>query len=126
MSESAISLRGVSKSFRKSQLRREHTTLKTEVLRWLRREKGGHTPSEWVDVLKGIDLEIPRGKTVGLVGRNGSGKSTLLKLITGIYSPTAGTVAVRGRVSALLDLGAGFHPDFTAGRTSSSTASSWG
>src|SRR5205085_12469342 len=60
-----------------------------------------------------IDLSVPKGQTLGIIGRNGSGKSTLLKLITGIYAPTRGTVKVNGRVSALLDLGAGFHPDFS-------------
>jgi lipopolysaccharide transport system ATP-binding protein len=113
MSESAISLVGVSKSFRKQAVRREYTTLKSEFVRWLKRENVPDNPSTVLPVLKDVDLEIPRGRTVGLVGRNGSGKSTLLKLMTGIYSPTRGKVSVRGRVSALLDLGAGFHPDFT-------------
>ena len=113
MSESAISLKGVSKNFRKQAVRREYTTLKSEFVRWLKREKLPDNPATVLPVLKGVDLEIPKGKTIGLVGRNGSGKSTLLKLMTGIYSPTTGTVDVRGRVSALLDLGAGFHPDFT-------------
>jgi ABC-2 type transport system ATP-binding protein len=63
--------------------------------------------------LKNVNLTIPRGATVGLIGRNGSGKSTLLKLISRILYPTHGRVKVNGRVSTLLELGAGFHPDFT-------------
>lgn len=63
--------------------------------------------------LKDISLQIPRGSTVGLIGKNGSGKSTLLKLLTKIIYPTQGNITTKGRVSSLLELGAGFHPDFT-------------
>lgn len=63
--------------------------------------------------LRGIDLDVRRGETVGIVGRNGSGKSTLLQLVCGTLAPTTGHVDVHGRVAALLELGAGFNPEFS-------------
>jgi ABC-type polysaccharide/polyol phosphate transport system ATPase subunit len=63
--------------------------------------------------LNGISLQIPQGKSLGIIGQNGSGKSTLLKIICGVLQPTAGDVHVRGRIGSLLELGAGFNPEFT-------------
>ncbi|MBS0558325.1 MAG: ABC transporter ATP-binding protein [Proteobacteria bacterium] len=66
-----------------------------------------------VPVLRDVDLRVERGQSLGLIGENGAGKSTLLKLLTGVLTPSFGNVAVNGRVGALLELGAGFHPDYS-------------
>jgi len=113
VSQNAFVLKGVVKRFKKRVIRREYTTLKTELVRILTGKRKALEPWNYIEALKGVDLVVPKGSTIGIVGRNGSGKSTLLKLMTGIYTPTEGTIEVAGRISALLDLGAGFHPDFT-------------
>lgn len=82
-------------------------SLKTALLWWKRRN------IEKLEVLRGLDLTIRHGECVALVGRNGAGKSTLLSLISRIYKPTSGSIAVDGRIAPLLELGAGFHPDLT-------------
>lgn len=110
----AIVIKDLVKSFKKTSRRKEITTLKSELVKALTfRRKKAEEPAGLIQALQGVDLRIPKGKTVGIVGRNGSGKSTLLKLVTGIYTPTSGSIEVHGRISALLELGAGFHPDFT-------------
>jgi lipopolysaccharide transport system ATP-binding protein len=114
--ECAVRLDHVTKRFRRYRPHAPHTTLKTALVEWIR-GRGGRTGlgagPERFDVIHDASLAIERGETVGLIGRNGAGKTTLLKLIAGIYRPDEGRIAVTGRVAALLELGAGFHPDFT-------------
>jgi ABC-type polysaccharide/polyol phosphate transport system ATPase subunit len=107
----AIRLAGVRKRFRRYASRGGYTTLKSSLVgRWLGRRGLEPAPLEVID---GVDLEVAAGTTFGIVGRNGSGKSTLLKLIAGILRPDEGRVEVRGKVSPLIELGAGFHPEFS-------------
>ena len=82
-----------------------------EVLVNLVQRKNGHREDFWA--LREISFAVEAGETFGIIGPNGSGKSTILKLMTGISEPTMGRVAVNGRVAALIELGAGFHPDLT-------------
>ncbi|HVE75759.1 MAG TPA: ABC transporter ATP-binding protein [Actinomycetota bacterium] len=103
---SAVEVNQVSKQFKRYK-ERPHT-LKERVIRF-RRDRG--YDEFWA--LENVSFEIPQGTTFGLIGANGSGKSTLLKIIAGILNPTSGAVAVNGRLGALLELGAGFHPDLT-------------
>ena len=70
-------------------------------------------PDETLQALDGVSFDVPAGRTFGIIGRNGSGKSTMLKLIAGIGKPTSGAVRVHGRVSALIEVGAGFHPEIS-------------
>lgn len=104
-SDSSIDFIGVSKRFQIQ----EGRTLR-EFIPALAKGRGWTPPFY---ALRDVNLSIARGETVGLVGRNGSGKSTALKLMCGVMVPTEGEVRIRGRVSPLIELGAGFHPDFT-------------
>jgi ABC-type polysaccharide/polyol phosphate transport system ATPase subunit len=100
-----ISVEAVSRRFRIHA--REARTLKDLfVLR-------GRTEATEVWALRDVSVDVARGEAVGLVGRNGSGKTTLLRVVAGIIKPTSGRVSAQGRTGSLLELGAGFHPDFT-------------
>jgi ABC-type polysaccharide/polyol phosphate transport system ATPase subunit len=107
----AIEVRGVTKTYRRYGRRKQFGTLKSALLsgRGLRDLR----PDETLMALKNVSFDVAAGRTFGIVGRNGSGKSTMLKLIAGIGKPTIGTVVVNGRVSALIELGAGFHPEIS-------------
>jgi ABC-type polysaccharide/polyol phosphate transport system ATPase subunit len=100
----AVEVEGVSRRFR---VREEPTLTLRDLL--VRRRR----PLREVWALRDVSLRIEPGEAVGLIGRNGSGKTTLLRLVAGIFAPTSGTVAAGGSVGSLLELGAGFHPDFT-------------
>ena len=73
----------------------------------------GRGQTDAISVLHDVNLRVRRGESLGLIGENGAGKSTLLKLLTGVLTPTTGSVAVAGRIGALLELGAGFHPEYS-------------
>jgi ABC-type polysaccharide/polyol phosphate transport system ATPase subunit len=107
----AIEVRDVRKVYRRYGRRKQFGTLKSALLsRGRERDANDATTFE---ALRGVSFDVSTGKTFGIVGRNGSGKSTMLKLIAGIGKPTSGDVRVHGRISALIELGAGFHPEIS-------------
>ncbi len=104
--ESLVRLHKVSKAF-------PRVFRSADRLRALLHLLTGRQPEHQSVVLEDINLEVLRGESLGLIGVNGAGKSTLLKVITGVLTASAGTVEVRGRIAPLLELGAGFHPEYT-------------
>ena len=105
MTEYAIEAVDISKRFSRFTDRRD--TIKERLIRG----KAKRSQDFWA--LKHVNLQVPKGSVYGLIGHNGSGKSTMLKVISGIYRPTSGTVTTRGRLAALIELGAGFHPEMS-------------
>jgi ABC-type polysaccharide/polyol phosphate transport system ATPase subunit len=107
----AIEVSHVTKVYRRYSRRRQFATLKSALL-------SGSLISdlkadETFQALNDVSFSVPAGRTYGIIGPNGSGKSTMLKLVAGITRPTSGTVTVNGRISALIELGAGFHPEIS-------------
>jgi ABC-type polysaccharide/polyol phosphate transport system ATPase subunit len=107
----AIEVTDVTKVYRRYSQRRRFSTLKSALLS--RTVLADLRPDETFSALDAVSFTVPAGATYGVIGRNGSGKSTALKVVAGITKPTAGTVRVEGRVSALIELGAGFHPEIS-------------
>lgn len=103
--DNAIEVRDLTKKFK--HYKDKSYTLKERVINWSRNAY----ENRWV--LRGVSFSVKRGEAIGLVGQNGCGKSTTLKLLTRIIYPTSGSIEMRGRVSSLIELGAGFHPDLT-------------
>jgi ABC-2 type transport system ATP-binding protein len=101
----AVEVRNVSKTFRL--LKERNSSLKATIMR------GRRVVAEDFSALEDVSFTVHEGETFGLIGENGSGKSTMLKCLTNILRPDKGTVSVHGKVSALLELGAGFHPELT-------------
>lgn len=104
--EIVISCKNVNKKFKL--FYDKANTLKEKLLFFKKRNT-----NDELEVLKDVSLDIKKGETVGLIGTNGSGKSTLLKMIAKILYPNSGTIEVRGKLASLIELGAGFHPDFS-------------
>ena len=105
MGENAIEIDQVTKVFKL--YAEKPKSLKERVIR------AGRTPHTPFHALESVSFEVPQGETLALLGHNGSGKSTLLKMVAGTMRPTSGRIITRGRMAALLELGAGFHPDLT-------------
>jgi lipopolysaccharide transport system ATP-binding protein len=108
VTETAIDVRHVTKTFRRYHAERPWT-----VQELLAKGFSHLRPVDRHVALRDISFQVPRGRTVGIVGSNGSGKSTLLRLAAGVGRPDSGTVRVNGRICALLDLGSGFQPDLS-------------
>jgi lipopolysaccharide transport system ATP-binding protein len=107
----AVEVDNVSKRFRRQTIQAA-TSLKTAIVDSILHRSRLKEDATF-QALKAISFTVERGRTLGIIGRNGSGKSTLLKLLVGIYRPDCGRISVQGKVGALLELGAGFHPEFS-------------
>ncbi len=107
----AITVTSASKVYRRYSRRRQFSTLKSALLS--RSLIANLRPDEMFSAVRDVTFSVRKGRTLGVIGRNGSGKSTLLKLVAGITKPSTGSVEVDGRISALIELGAGFHPEIS-------------
>lgn len=118
----AIKLQGIKKQYRLGQI--GGGTLQGDLQSWWARKRGKEDPNSKIGTdqrlfgqtfmaLNGIDLEIPKGQAIGIIGKNGAGKSTMLKLLCRVTAPTEGTIDIYGRIASMLEVGTGFHPEMT-------------
>jgi lipopolysaccharide transport system ATP-binding protein len=114
MSDVALEMVGVSKKFRKGELYDSlRDLLPAMARRFLRGRPSGELAEREFWAVHDVSFQVRRGEAFGVIGPNGAGKSTMLKLLSGIMTPTRGTLAIHGRLSALIEVSAGFHPDLT-------------
>lgn len=127
MSDIAIRVENLSKRYRIGLKEEIHDTLGGAIADFVKRpvknlqrlrklsrfQDDGHDPEDIIWALKDVSFEVKRGEVIGVIGRNGAGKSTLLKILSRITEPTEGRVIIKGRVSSLLEVGTGFHPELT-------------
>src|SRR5678815_5476333 len=106
MTTSLLALDGIGKDYAKVETRGGRLRLVFDLLR-------GHGAAHVFRALDDVSFTMARGESLGIIGENGAGKSTLLKVVAGVIQPTRGRVTVNGRVGALLELGSGFHPEYT-------------
>lgn len=115
MNNTAVLVRDLSKQYRIGLAKSRHDTLRDQLTEGLRALFGrnGHRGQDTIWALRDVSFEIQRGEVMGVIGRNGAGKSTLLKILSRITEPTTGFAEIRGRMSSLLEVGTGFHPELT-------------
>src|SRR5215467_906123 len=117
MADVAIRVQGLGKRYRIGKAQTRHDTLRDQISDLAKglvsRNSHANHANEWFWALKDVSFEVQRGEVVGIIGRNGAGKSTLLKILSRITDPTEGKARIRGRVTSLLEVGTGFHPELT-------------